>query len=151
MKLSIIWILVANNGYADLFELKGKEIRLIGRQDHPEGRMKIHDLVSDRPGRTFAIASTERHHLGEEEDRVRRHNREIFIHELMHLLSKAKSDLLFDQLVVVAPPEFLGDMRKVFKKHPILETCMKQEIPKDLPSYLSMDEKVNMLTRYLQI
>ena len=49
------WILVAHEAGARLFESPGpgKGLELIEEIDHPEGRERDGDLVSDRPGRSF--------------------------------------------------------------------------------------------------
>ena len=151
MKSHITWILIANSSYVEILELRGKEIEVIERKDHPEGRQKIHELISDKPGRTFAIASTEGHNVGEEEERVRKHDHEIFMHEFMEICLQAKNENRFDKLSIIAPPHFLGEIREIFHHYPLLSSCIHQEIAKDLPSYLPIKEKLELIQRYLPL
>ena len=145
MRHTTTWILVATSSYAEVFERLGDKLRLIEKRDHPEGRKKVHELITDKPGRTFAIASTERHSLGEENEQVKRHYRNMFIHDLLRFCLTAKNGGSFDTLNIIAPPDFLGELRKVFHKEAPLHAAIDQEIAKDLPAYLSLQAKVDMI------
>ena len=62
------WILVAHRAGARLFENKGpgKGLSLVENIDHPEGRLKDHDINADRPGRAFDNLGAGRHGMGKE-------------------------------------------------------------------------------------
>ena len=55
MTMTTTWILVAHDAGARHFENHGpgKGLELIEEIDHPEGRQRDRDIVSDRPGRSF--------------------------------------------------------------------------------------------------
>ncbi|HZG09211.1 MAG TPA: host attachment family protein [Allosphingosinicella sp.] len=89
------------------------------------------DQSRDRPGRTFdsggpgrsAYEETDFHQL--EEDR--------FAHETAEMLKKRALRNDFDQLIIVAPPRTLGELRKHYHKE--VEKRLAGEIAKDLTGH----------------
>lgn len=142
------WVVIANSSYAEIFRVDAGKIEKVESLSHPAGREKPSQLISDRPGRTFAIASSERHALGEGHN-IHRHEQNVFAHEIYRHCLKAKERKAFEKIAFVAPPEFLGEMRKVMRG--AFDDCLEKEVAKDLPGTLSEREKVEHLKDYLKL
>jgi len=56
-----------------------------------------------------------------------------FAREVGRYLDRARLDHRFDQLVLVAPPKFLGVLRKELDKE--VEKLVADELPKDLAGF----------------
>ncbi len=104
-------------------------------QDNPADR----DQSSDAPGRTFNSASTRRHAYEEtdfhqlEEDR--------FAAETAGRLREYALNGSFDQLIVIAPPRTLGEIRKHYHKD--VSSRLIGELDKDLTGHtVSQIERV---------
>ena len=89
------------------------------------------EMKTDRPGRTFdsggsgrsAYEETDFHQL--EEDR--------FAHETAEMLKKRALKNEFEQLIIVAPPRTLGELRKHYHKE--VQKRLAGEIAKDLTGH----------------
>ena len=87
-----------------------------------------HEQGSDAPGRAYssvgggrsAVGQTDWHEL----------EKEHFAAAIAERINKAALSEAFNQLVVVAPPKILGDLRREFTKE--TEIKIVAEIPKDL-------------------
>jgi protein required for attachment to host cells len=87
-----------------------------------------HEQGSDAPGRAYssvgwgrsAVEETDWHEL----------EKERFAASIADRINKAAQSAAFKQLVIVAPPKILGDLRHEFTKE--TETKILAEIPKDL-------------------
>ena len=96
-------------------------------QDNPATR----EQGTDRPGRTnsrvatrrSALEETDWHQLGEAR----------FAAEIAAALYRLAHANQYTQLIVIAPPKALGDLRKAF--HPAVVERIVAEIPKELTSY----------------
>ena len=124
-----------NEGDADYLKLEVEEER---KDENP----KASEQGTDEPGRTFsgaqggdprsgglgatvgtahsAYSETDFHQL--EEDR--------FAHDAAEMLKEKALANQFEQLIVVAPPKTLGELRKHYHKE--VESRIAGEIPKDL-------------------
>lgn len=104
-------ILVADAARARLFSYNRQDRELTETHDlvHPRSRLRERELDSDRPGR-HAGGGGSRHGVDPAESSVH-HEVEIFARELGALLEKERRDGHFDRLVLVAPPQFLGELR----------------------------------------
>ncbi len=152
-----LWVLVANSSFAEIYSIKGKTIERVHQLDFPEGRLKSGEIESDRPGRTFdrpsrgaggASQGTSRHSYGSEVD-AHTHEQEIFAHRIADILYKDKAQNKYDQIDIIAPPQFLGDLRKVLPE--IVKKSVKREINKEIPSSLSEHERIESIRRYLEL
>lgn len=108
------WILVADSSAARIFcadEPTGpiSELEAIV---HPEGRMHARDLTSDLPGRAFDSMGQGRHAM-ESEVGPREQTAIDFAHLLAKRLESARVQNRLQRLAIVAPPDFLGVLRKV--------------------------------------
>ena len=70
-----------------------------------------------------AIGKTDWHDRAEEK----------FASEIAATLYEMEHSQKFDELVVVAPPKMLGDLRAAF--HPEVADCVVAEVPKDLTAH----------------
>lgn len=148
--MGTLWILIANSSYAKLFEVKGhgRHIKEIQHIENPEGRMKSGDLLSDRPGRTFDRMGAGRHALGTEVD-PHAHELQVFAGKLAHLLYEANVNHSYDELGIVAPPQFLGVLNQSLDEG--VRKSVFKEVNKDLPAHLSEQERIKHLCEYFEL
>ena len=131
MKPKITWILIADGARARIVvnEGPGKGIRQVDgadfRKDHPPSS----DMTTDRPGRTFDSAGSGRHAMEATSDPHRAAKQE-FITELAAFLDDQLNKEKFDRLIVVAPPQPLGDLRGALSGP--VRTMVSAELTKDL-------------------
>jgi protein required for attachment to host cells len=106
------YILVADAGSARIFKSEGKvsELQLVHQQENPAGRKMASELDSDRAGSQRG-GSGAYHGLGGDSD-PQRHQAEAFAAVLARILHYAHQDKQFDELLIAAPPQFLGELRK---------------------------------------
>ena len=109
------WILVCDAARARIFDVDPNEgsWSVVEEIDNPDGRLRAHELVSDGQGSvrqsgTGASPKMEAHTdpAEVEEDR--------FARELTHKVQHAFDTNKFSELMVVAPPKFLGRLRHHF-------------------------------------
>ncbi|MFP2899194.1 host attachment protein [Corallococcus sp. 4LFB] len=121
-----LWILVANASRARLFatDAKAEKWDLIEQFQHDESRAKPVDLFNqpDNPN-----AGTLHRPVPEvEPDGRRQLEHERFARELSGRLDRGVDSHAFDQVVIAAPPGFLGLLRG------LLSTRVKQRVRLDL-------------------
>jgi len=149
LKKTKYWVIAANSGSAEIFAVEpGKSIELIQQINFPEGRMKGREILSDRPGRSFDKMGSARHALGTKTS-LHTHEQQVFAHELCTLLRKGCEEQLFERLVMIAPPEFLGDLRKILPEN--VKRFLFQEINKEIPNFLSEIERKELICKYLDV
>lgn len=124
------YILVADSGAAKLYRAEGalKDIELVHERSNPAGRKMRSELDSDRPGQQRNDGGG-MHGLGGDSD-TPRHESEAFARELCRLLEREREAMKFSDLMIAAPPRFLGELRQHLS-----EGCLKvlgQTIHKDL-------------------
>lgn len=112
------WILVAHRGGARLFENRGpgKGLDLVQNLDHPAGKLKNQDIDSDKAGRKFAPRATGRQGVGHDQEPIE-HIAEQFAKRLSELLDLGRCRQRYSQLVLVAEPRFLGNLRAALTPH----------------------------------
>lgn len=124
-----LYVLVADNSRARLFQALTpvKALEEILTKEHAEGRQKPSERYSDRPGSDHGgvggYQSYDREPANDPEE-------QRFAQELSETLDKARHAGRFDNLVLVAPPSFLGALRQHLTKD-CLAAVMKS-IDKDL-------------------
>lgn len=131
MKLKRTWILIADAGRARVLESVEGEKRLTAISDlsFDNDLPPVHELVRDRQPRSFQSAGPGRHPITPKTD-VRRAEKQKFAQEIADVLDKRFKDNAFDALVVVAPPQALGDYRDVLSAP--LRAATVAEVAKDL-------------------
>ena len=106
------WVLVADEARARLFRAD----RRIGplAEDHdfvnPAERLPEHELGADAPGRVVGPGG--RQHAFGGDDGMREHESQRFAAELARRLKKGREQGAYERLYLVAPPKFLGALRK---------------------------------------
>lgn len=100
-------------------------------------RVVVADLVSDRPGRNFDHAplvggrrGATAHHATGGERRPRRTEALAFAHQIAVELERARRQDEFYRLVVMAPPAFLGLLRKALPEN--VRSSVVAEVDKNL-------------------
>jgi protein required for attachment to host cells len=136
------WLVVAD----------GRRARIYSARPGDAGLTELHDMIGDarptheqgveRPGRVQESATSDRHAMTPRVD-WNRQSKQQFAGEIATLVNDAGLKGGYDRLVVVAPPEALGDLRKAFGKHALDK--VDAEIDKDLTK-LSPHELVNHLS-----
>lgn len=106
------WVLVAHRSGARLFENRGpgKGLELVQDLEHPAGKLKNHEIDSDKHGRSFDRRGAGRHAYTTEQDPTT-HIAAQFARELAALLEDGRNQQRYEQLVLVAEPRFLGRLR----------------------------------------
>ena len=133
-----IWLLVADAARARLFQVEQPQLTLsaaLGRE-LIGSNLPSREIGSDRPGRTFDSAGEGRHAKEPPTDPAR-HAQQTFAREVVQLLDEKRLKGAFDRLIVVAPPQFLGDLRAAMTVQ--LRAAVVAEIGKDL-SKLALPE-----------
>lgn len=113
------WLVVADATRARLFQYDGfgTPLLLLKELVHPASRAKIHDLVTDRPGRVAQA------HVGphpghgsrsgmEPEFSPKHQEQEQFARQILAELDHGLATNLYGRLILVANPEFLGMLRR---------------------------------------
>jgi len=124
-------VLVADGARARLFanEGGGKGLRPALDQEFIGTRLPSRDIATDRPGRTFDSAGQGRHAMEPPTD-PHRHEKQVFAREVATVLEDARKKNAFNRLVLVAPPEALGDLRSELSDE--LQRMVTGELNKNL-------------------
>jgi protein required for attachment to host cells len=138
--MATTWIVAADESRARVLQVARPKQQLLEIEDllNLEGRMQNRELITDaeprfsghggvgKPGAspTGGPASDR-----EAETKVE-HSARLFAKALSRYLEKARVQRRFDELVLVAPPRFLGMLRKALDKD--VEKLVARELPKDL-------------------
>lgn len=145
---AIKWILVADDSGARLFKTLGRspQLTLIQEFDHPEAHQRNRDFDTDRPGRSFDSIGRGRHAMSAEVNPKQREE-ERFAHELGRYLKEGHDHQTFSELVLVASPRLLGDLRQILPDN--VKKCIIEEIDKDYPKTLSVHDVIARLQKEL--
>jgi protein required for attachment to host cells len=125
------WILVSSGYAARLFETHNAKDpwQELDTWVNPQDRLRRQDLVTDRPGRIAGQANAQRTAYTAPTDPKDQVEAE-FASTLVDTLVRALDDGKFNRLVLVAPPRFMGLLRKSEPKR--LSGMVFREILKDL-------------------
>ncbi len=132
-------IVVADQSEARFYDVERHDgvLRLAGQVSDPSAHLHDRDLKSDRPGRKFDRApiqagrrgATAHHGVGSDR-KPRQHEALLFAHRIAGEVAAARRTDGFDRLVLMAPPAFLGILRKALPA--ALHQIIAAEIAKDL-------------------
>lgn len=131
MKLNRTWILIADAGRSRVLQRDGKN----GRLEEVEGcRLEehippTHEIVADRQGRTMVSGGANRHAYAQRTDPHREAKR-TFVQRVAATLDGHLAAGDFDRLIVVAPPQALGDLRSALS--PQVAARVTGDLDKDL-------------------
>ena len=132
-------IVVADQSEADFYELEQHDMppRLVQRLEDADAHLHDRDLKSDRPGRLFTHAPSTAgrrgavtHHSTGGEHSPRKVEAERFARRIVEALDEARRQQQYDRLIVMAPPAFLGLLRKEMPA--AVHALLSAEIAKDL-------------------
>jgi protein required for attachment to host cells len=106
------WVLVANASKARIFArtAAGRPLKELEDLVHPASRLHARDLTSDRDGRQGASGG--RVHAVQQKTDAKETEAINFARELVAKLESGRDSGKFEALVLVAPPHFLGILRK---------------------------------------
>ena len=136
------WIIAADSSRARIFEVADREQRLLEIEDflNPEARLADRDLITDAHPRFRGSGGQ---NSDREETSAAEHQTDLFSKKLGRFLDKARVENRYNQLYIVAPPKFLGLIRRDLSKE--VGKLVKEELPKDL-SWLNARD----IERYLK-
>jgi protein required for attachment to host cells len=128
--MATTWIVAADESRARVLQVTGPQQHLSEIEDlvNPAGRAQDRELETDAEPRfngTRGGPPSDAERQGAVEHSVR-----VFARDLGRYLDKARIAQRFDRLVLVAPPKFLGALRKELHKE--VERLVADELPKDL-------------------
>lgn len=129
--MSTTWILVADRARARLFALSDDDRALREVEDflNPDGRAAGREIEQDRPPRTFDRVGAGRHAI-EPQTTLREKTAHNFARALETVLERGRAGHCYDQLVLIAPPQFLGTLNRVLDEQ--VRACVAAEVPNDL-------------------
>ena len=105
------WVVVADNSRARIFTAETPSSPLIEVDSivHPEARMHDRDITSDLPGRGAGGGGAR--HSYETETDAKDHENAGFAKRIAGFLDEARKSDKFKQLIIVAAPSLLGNLR----------------------------------------
>lgn len=114
--MAITWIVTADSARARVLQVADREKRLAEIEDllNPDGKLHEGDLVTD------TVEPSDAHE----------HSVDLFSKRVGEYLEKARSQHRYDKLYLIAPPKFLGRLRKQLGKE--VEKLVCDELDKDL-------------------
>jgi len=112
------WVMVADAARAHFFASAGHDILPVdgATLENPAAHGHSRDLVSDRPGRTVESVGGA-HHAEEPRMDPHRAAKADFAKRVADYAEKNALANKFDDLVIVAPPQMLGDLRACLGQH----------------------------------
>jgi protein required for attachment to host cells len=142
------WYVVASATEAKIFASNSTNgsVNLVETLENVEGGIPNHNLGSDRPGRVFnahnaqaALGSqhSSSQHIYSSHESPHEHLISIFAKQLASRIENARTKNLFDELVLVAEPRFLGKLRTKLSKS--TDKLVRDTIEKDLCSLSEQD------------
>jgi protein required for attachment to host cells len=149
MKYKNTWVVVADGTRAQIYSSKGPGTGLetVLPQAQVADNRPSGEIASDRPGRVFDIAGEGRHAVQPPTD-PHRHLQKIFAGEITGVLDRQLKNSAFDQLVVIAAPKMLGDLRAAFGEN--IRKLVIAELDKDL-SKLTIHELAVRMEKMIRI
>jgi protein required for attachment to host cells len=145
--MATTWIVAADESRARILQVTGRKQSLTEVYDlvNPAGRAQDREMVTDAEPRFSGhggvgkpgAAPTSGPPSDAERQGAVEHSVRVFARDVGRYLDKARLAQRFDRLVLVAPPKFLGALRKELHKE--VEKLVADELPKDL-SWLNARE-----------
>lgn len=132
--MNTTWILAADGTRARIFEsLDGKEVHELDDLMNAHGRDQSQDINTDRDGRWHGgdqAGNRQSGHDYEPDVTPVKHEQIKFAKRIGEFLDKASLEKKFDELCVIAPPEFMGDLRANMGQH--AKQAIREELVKDI-------------------
>ncbi|MGI9278066.1 MAG: host attachment protein [Endozoicomonas sp.] len=127
------WVLVADNSQARVYELTIKPVQLIlvDQYDHPEGKWRNQELVSDRAGNTpSAMGKMANRAVGTDASPKETESFD-FARELAGSINHAHDLNQFKSLQICSPPKLLGEILPNLKKGITIEKKVNKDLVKE--------------------
>lgn len=131
MRKPTIWVLIADGQRARLLETTGRNAPLsqaLG-QEFIGNALPSRDINADRPGR-YSGGPGGQHHAMDWPTDPHRHEKREFARWLAEEMEEYRKKGKFERLIVVAPPQTLGDLRAEMSD--ALKETLRGEMNKDL-------------------
>ncbi len=127
--MTTTWIVAADSSRARVLQLADPEKKLLAVEDfvNPEGRLQDRELTSDAHPRFRGSSGPA---SDRQETSAVEHEVELFAKRVGGYLERARTDHRYDRLCLVAPPKFLGALRKELTG--AVRKLLAEELPKDL-------------------
>jgi protein required for attachment to host cells len=126
--MATTWIVAADSSRARVLQVADRgELVEIESLLNPDGRMDGRELTTDAHPRFRGTAGPG---SDRQETSAQEHATDLFAKRVGDYLDKARTDHRYDELVIVAPPKFLGALRKELGKQ--VQKLVVDELPKDL-------------------
>jgi len=134
----VTWFLVGDASRAFLLQGFNHNTPILVKEfDHPAGREHGRDLVTDAEGRSHNSAGVGGGMTYSPRHNPKENEQAHFVKELADFLADGSSRQSYQELVLVAPPQFLGSLRDALD--PQVTKKIKASLDKDLTS-LSLTE-----------
>ena len=151
--MTTTWIIAADSSRARILQVMDREGRLAEVEDlyNPEGRAHDRDLIGDGHPRWSGHGGmgkpgghvTSGPGSDREEPKATDHATDLFVKRVSDYLDKARTAHRYDRLHLVAPPKFLGQLRKELGKE--VQKLVSEELPKDLSWLSARDLEAKLL------
>jgi protein required for attachment to host cells len=130
-----VWILVCDSARGRLFETRdgAPSWELLETLSHEESRAKARALVSDQAGTRSAEGGSVHHNALAPGSEPKEVEKEHFAHSVVKLLDQAMRAGRFGKWVLVAPPHFVGMIKKELTNE--LKKHLMSSVDKDLTSF----------------
>lgn len=148
MTNSKTWLLIADASKARIYSLykarifqeqHPKHLELVGEYSHIESRKKDRDLTTDKLGEfgngTFVEATHPKIHEAEQ-----------FALELLKYLEAGRKEGIYRDLIIVAPPAFMGMLQK--HMHNEIHKLVSQRIEKDYTRHNEQELMQNLINHF---
>jgi len=133
-KLKRTWVVVADGAVAQLYVSNDEATALVASElpglEAEETHRHARDVTSDRPGRSFSSAGGGTRHAIEPQHDYHKMEKHKFTAAVAKALDSACAAHAFDQLVLVAPPRTVGEMRTLLSKR--VQARLGQVVAKDM-------------------
>ena len=131
-RMNTVWTLVCDSSRGRLFETHGNDPswNLLEVFGHSESRDKTSELVSDHSGQRSSQGPSAHHNALAPSSSPKDVEKGHFGHTLATMLDQAMRSKRFDRLVLVAPPHFLGMLKKELTSE--LQKHLVASVDKDL-------------------
>src|SRR5438094_7777479 len=128
--MTTTWIIAADASRARILQVTDRAQQLEEVEDllNPEGRVHDRELISDAHPRFSGVGGGPG--SDREETSATEHATELFAKRVGDYLDKARTAHRYDRLHLIAPPKFLGKLRKELGKE--VQKLVADELPKDL-------------------
>lgn len=123
------WVLVADAGRARVLEMLSHDDKLALVSDIEHPLPKTSEAVRDSLPRTFDSVGKGRHAIAPKSD-PHRADKKAFADDLADMLEAGLEKRSFDELVIIAPPQMVGDLRAAISDR--VKSHLKQELLLDL-------------------